>query len=238
MENLPLPEGMNEETMQNAIMFRCGMLETFYPDPPTLQKMVNIWFTQNQVNFTKLWEAYNLVYNPIGNVDMYTDNSRHANSDSQQTDSRDRTENLGEDISETETYTRTNDIESTRDRNQTTDTTTEDTVSAFNSDSYQPDRKQTSNSTVDENITDSTNQNIDDVTNKGKDRSQTTTENEGFTSNKSETEVNVFDEHRRGSDGRFSFQQMIEQELELWGDFSIYEYIAEKFEKAFCVLCY
>lgn len=229
---------MNEETLQNAIMFRCGMLETFYPDPPTLQAMVKIWFTQNKGNFSRLWDAYNLVYDPIGNVDMYTDNSRHVNAGSQQTDSRDRTENLGEDISEKETYTRSNDIESTRDRNQTTDTTTEDTVSAFNSDTYQPDRKQTSNSTIDENITDNTNQKINDSTNKDKDRSQTITENEGFTSNKSEAEVNVFDEHRRGSDGRFSFQQMIQQELELWGNFSVYEYIAEKFEKAFCILCY
>lgn len=224
--------------MQNAIMFRCGMLETFYPDPPTLQKMVNIWFTQNQVNFTRLWDAYNLVYNPIGNVDLYTDNSRHVDIGSQQTDSRDRIENLGEDVSETETYTRSNSVDSSRDRNQMTDTTTEDTVSAFNSDSYQPDRKQTIDSTVDENITDNTTQNIDDVTNKGKDRSQTTTENEGFTSNKSENEINVFDEHRRGSDGRFSFQQMIQQEVELWGHFSVYDYIAEKFEKTFCILCY
>ena len=111
-------------------------------------------------------------------------------------------------------------------------------MSAFNSDAYQPDRKQTTNSTIDENITDNTTQNINDSTNNDKDRTQTITENEGFTSNKSEAEVNVFDEHRRGSDGRFSFQQMIQQEIELWGNFSVYEYIAEKFEKAFCVLCY
>lgn len=188
--------------MQNAIMFRCGMLETFYPDPPTLQKMVNIWFTQNLKNFSRLWDLYNIEYEPLNTVNYTRSGEEDGTEKNQEQSGREQevTENNNDSIENS--------------------ANTENTISAFNNDSYQPDNNVESSA----------------------DSTRTTQNSRNLTENNANIRNNnknrTYSETIKGKMGQGYYSEMILNEVNLHKNFSVYEMIAEKFENAFCILCY
>ena len=202
LEGFKLPSGMDMTLMQNSIIKRCALLQPLYPEPELMTIMTNIFFEQNFDSFQKMWDTLNKVYDTLGNVDMYTDNTRNINEKYAQADN--------EGIKTTE------NLERQLDTTQTGTTDTEFSVSAYNESTYQPDRKEDYNRNLSENSTD-------------------TAENTGnsernFSRNSTNENVDEFNEHRRGNDGRYSFQKLITDTIKLYGNFNIYEYIAEKYE--------
>lgn len=193
---------MNEETMQNAIMFRCGLLETFYPDPYTLRNMVRIWFTQNLTNFNKLWELYNLDYDPLNTVDYTRSGSEDGVESNQEQSGREQ------------------EVADNNTENIESSANTENTVSAFNSDSYQPDNKTENNG----------------------ESTRTTQDSRSLTENSANIRNNnrnrTYSENIKGKMMQGYYSNMIQSELNLHENFSVYEIIAEKFEHAFCISVY
>lgn len=117
LNNIPLPSGMDEDTMINAILDRCAEVPLRIIQPEQLAAMNKAWFRKHLSDFSKMWNAYNMNYDPLTNYE----------SDSKRTYNRD--------FQSTETGSNTSSGEST------TSSDVENKVSAYDSVTYQPNTK-------------------------------------------------------------------------------------------------
>ena len=117
LNNIPLPNGMDEDTMINAILDRCAEVPLRIVNPVQLASMNNAWFRKHFSDFERMWNAYKMSYDPLSNYE----------SDSKKTYNRD--------FQSTETGSNTSTGESS------TNSESENKVSAFNESTYQPSSK-------------------------------------------------------------------------------------------------
>lgn len=184
------PSGIDRETLISAIMVRCGLLTPVYNDPYTFQKATSVWFMTKQWTFEHLVNIIKSEYSPIENVDRYDTHTTVHDGKNEY--------NRSESGSDTKSY----------------NGSSENTISAFNSNAYQPDNKSVDSSSDKMQYGKSTGEN-------GKDQY-----------------TDTFTQHLHGNIGVTSNQQLINQELDLLGRFDIYKYIAEQFEKDNCIMLY
>ena len=175
--NFSVPAPLNRETALNAIMVRCGLLTPIYLEPEVFTNLVTQWSAQKQWTFEHLIKIIQAEYNPIENVfESRTETSTFGSSNVKSggfkdtnsgkdtvaesgTDQRDISESGTDQRDIVESGTDQRDIsESGTDQrdivNSGTDTTT-NTISAYNSATYQPDSKSEllNGKTVDDDIT-------------------------------------------------------------------------------------
>lgn len=209
LETFTLPDGMDTILMRSLILERSGDLYPYYQVPDQLKTNINNWFTRKSPNIARMYAALTAEYNPIENYDRYEE----------WTDTPDLTHETQESGQDKQSATAG---QGSVTQNSGTDTIT-DTVSAYNSSTYQPDSKaQTEHGlkqTVTRNGTDT------GTTEYGK---KTTETNTGNTKH---------DGHLHGNIGVTTNQQMIEAELEL-RKYDLYETIAGWFEDEFIVQIY
>lgn len=182
LDGVNVPPPLNAETVKSAIMIRCGLLTPVFSEPALMREYIKHFFITKQWTINHLIKIIQAEYSPIENYDRMED----------WTDTHDGTRN--EDRSGKDT--------SLRD--------TENTVSAYNSGSYQPDSK-----TEEE-------------------------ENNNFTNTAAEKtkDKNIRTGRAHGNIGVTTNQQMINEELELLRHFDIYSYIAKLFEEELMLLIY
>ena len=128
-----LPEGspLDRETLINTIMEHCGLNIPLYADPYVMTTAINLWSAKNQYTFEHVGKIYNAVYSPIENKDLYSETIEDRN--------RDLTDDTSANNKKTDTLEADNDTV----HSGTDNTTVENTTSAYNSSSYQPDSKET-----------------------------------------------------------------------------------------------
>lgn len=117
LNSISLPVGMEEERVIDAILDRCAEVPLRIVNPVQLASMNKSWFLKHYEDFSRMWLAYTMTYNPLSNYE--TDSRREYK--------RDFT------ISETGSNT------STGESRTTSEAVNE--VSAYNEASYQPDKK-------------------------------------------------------------------------------------------------
>lgn len=117
LNNIPLPSGMDEDTMINAILDRCAEVPLRIIYPEQLASMNKAWFRKHFSDFSRMWSAYNMSYDPLSNYE----------SDSRRTYSRD--------FQSAESGSNTSSGESS------TSSDVENKVSAYDSSTYQPSTK-------------------------------------------------------------------------------------------------
>lgn len=213
-----VPDPLQTETTKSAIMIRCGLLTPVYPEPEIMQSAITHWFNTHQWTFEHLINVIRAKYSPIENYERteeWTD--KHTGTVENEGSGSDKHSGSDERITSGQ-Y---------QDSHSGTDTE-ENTVSAYNSDNYQPDTKRTSTA--------------------GQKLNNTHSDTDKFTHgeqiNRSDNNLrtdNLQDEHNariHGNIGVTTNQQMIEQELELLRHFDIYTYIAKLFEEEFCLMIY
>ena len=202
-----VPAPLDVETVKSAIMVRCGLLTPVFNDPETCTASFTQWFIEKQWTFEHLIAIVQAEYDPIENVfEERTETTEHGHTETR-----------------TGGYKDTDGGKDERDlSNSGTDTTT-NTISAYNSSSYQPDNesKMLHGHKVD-----------DDVT-YGK-----TTEREYKNDKMTHGGKDVFTVKRHGNVGITSADELIEQELKLLKHFDIYKYIAELFENDNMIMIY
>ncbi len=218
-----VPAPLNVDTCISAIMVRCGLLTPCYNDPDTFRNITTIWFERKQWTFEHLINVIQAEYSPIENVfedrietTEYGHNSTRTGSHKDTEGGKDTVANSGTDA---------------RDISNTGTDTTENTLSAFNSNTYQPDNKSelTHGLSVDDDLTygkqtDTTyGHNVDHVYNNLKDQ---------------EGGKDILTVNRHGNIGVTTNQQMINEELELLRHFDIYGYIADIFENENMLMIY
>ena len=202
-----VPEPLDVNSCIDAIMVRCGLLTPCYNDPKTFTDITTIWFKRKQWTFEHLINIIDAEYSPIENV------------------FEDRTETTEHGHTETRTggYKDTDGGKNQRDiSNSGTDTTT-NTISAFDSTTYQPDNQ---SATLHGHKVD------DDVT-YGR-----TTEREYKSDKMTHGGKDTLTVKRHGNVGTISADKLIQEELELLRHFDIYGYIAELFENENMLMIY
>ena len=202
-----VPAPLDVETVKSAIMVRCGLLTPVFNDPATCTASFTQWFIEKQWTFEHLIAIVQAEYSPIENVnEIKNEKTKHGHIETRSGGYKDTEGGKDErDIS-----------------NSGTDTTT-NTISAYNSSTYQPDNesKTLHGHKVDDDVTyGRTNErvyNSDKMAHSGTDEIITS---------------------RHGNIGVTTNQHMIEEELELLKHFDIYRYIAELFENDNMIMIY
>lgn len=184
-----LDERIEREALNRVIIKDLGACRPITTNPDLFKTLLETFFDKWNYNIGKLIDTMYYDYNPIGNKDI-----------TRKLDEQEDRHSTG-DIDNTDTYT------------TDTDNTDENTVSAYDSSSYQPKQKDTFDGTVSH-------------------RGATTSDIVSTV----DTDKDVL-EHIAGKDGNDSYQTLIEQEREL-AQFNIFVWICTQLRKELFLLIY
>ena len=205
MDNFTVPDGIDRRLALDTIYQRCGLTPLYHPDPAWLKFYVGRWCSKNAKTWEELYKTTIQDYNPIYNYDRTEET----------TDTRSGTRKLSEDTS---SNTEQNGDTSVTD---TSSDSSEHTLSADNSDSYEPGYKDVS-SRQDTQASESSNR--VDVTG---DRAVDETTGETY-SHKLRAYGNI---------GVTTTQEMLEAQRKVVR-YNIYNEIADSFKEEFCLYIY
>lgn len=205
MDNFTVPDGIDRGLALDTIYQRCGLTPLYHPDPAWLKFHVGRWCSKNAKTWEELYKTTTLDYNPIYNYDRTEET----------TDTRSGTRTLSEDTS---SNTKQNGDTSVTD---TSSDSSEHTLSADNSDSYEPGYKDVSRR-QDTQASESSNR--VDVTG---DRAVDETTGETY-SHKLRAYGNI---------GVTTTQEMLEAQRKVVR-YNIYNEIADSFKDEFCLYIY
>lgn len=205
MDNFTVPDGIDRQLVLDTIYQRCGLTPLYHPDPAWLKFYVGRWCSKNAKTWEELYKTTIQDYNPIYNYDRTEET----------TDNRSGTRKLSEDTS---SNTKQNGDTSVTD---TSRDTREHTISADNSDTYEPGYKDAS-SRQDTQASESSNR--VDVTG---DRAVDETTEETY-SHKLRAYGNI---------GVTTTQEMLEAQRKVVR-YNIYNEIADSFKDEFCLYIY
>lgn len=225
---LSLPSGspFNRDLIINSIIEHCGLNFPLYADPNVMRSAITIWSAKNQYTFEHLAKILKANYSPIENKD-YTEET---------TTTRDRAMSDNTVGSNTKSESAKNTFEEgTNTHNNEVHTgtdITEDTTSAFNSSTYEPDNKSTL--THGENVSVGTVTDHNSITNGTKDT------NINLSNNKSvdEDETIKVTSHQHGNVGITSNVALQLEEYGLMKDYNPYTFIAGLFENELTLFVY
>lgn len=128
-EKLTLPEGINKDDFINSFLLKYGECPVIYPDWEFMQFALGVWSNKWYESIQRIITAFTEEYNPLHNFD------RHEEYTDKEAIDRENTANA-KGTAETDSE---NSEDSSSSENRTIGT--ENTVSAYNADTYQPDNK-------------------------------------------------------------------------------------------------
>lgn len=190
-------EAFDNETLLASIIFKGGTFEPLYTNPDFFYSSCGFFWKKWKRTFAKWFEAFEIKYNPLENYDRHEEWSE-SHEDSGSVDTTD-----------------TRSVATTESTDN--DTTTENSVSAFDSSSYSDHDKTVSNNDI--SFTSATNDN---------NTVGTESSNEGSVEHEG---------HLHGNIGVTTSQEMLKSELEIQS-WNIYEHIADIFIREMCVTVY
>lgn len=211
---LPENSPLNRTVLVNTIIEKCGLNIPMYEDPYIMTSAVNLWSAKNQYTFEHVGKIFVAQYSPIENKDYYEET----------TTERDLTDNTSGSIGKTENT----EAESSNETKHTgTDTTTdEQTTSAYNSDTYEPDNKNVTTFAHGENIKVDASLSNEKTINTTTDSDKTVDENVTVTS------------HQHGNIGLSTPFDLQKSEYDLLGAYNPYTFLAGLFENDLTLCIY
>ena len=222
---MQLPEGIDKDVLCDNIMLQGGEFEVLYADPSFMRDAIGMWSKKCYNTFLKWVTAQNIQYNPLENYDRMEDWSdqyyKAASSSARRDSGNTRTFNNQD--------KRTIDTED--ERTLDTTRTSEDEVSAFDSSTYQPSAK---NTTDDDGTDTLTHSGTDTVDYSGTIKDEY---GEGTSGNENENSTNTHGGRVHGNIGVTTSQQMLQQEYDI-ARFNIIDQITDMFILEFCIPIY
>lgn len=212
-EDVSLPASIDKDTLVDFILMRSAPFEVLYTDPVYMKAAVTTWAQVHSRTFTKWMDALSLEYNPLHNYDRTEEGN--------DTDIENR---ILKDKTDSSLSSRATTLGNNSD-NTKTDSTTTNSVSAYDSATFSDSDKSVTGSG-----TGSTNTNLNDTMNK---------EKSNVASAENENKLNTRAHKLRafGNIGVTTSMQLIESELSL-DAWNVYEHITDLFMDEFCVLLY
>lgn len=219
-DGIEIDERVNKSIMATAILDECGAMRCIYNTSATFKVFSDNFFKKYKDNITRILDAMGVEYNPLDSMNFNwtetTNISQIMDTDENTTEDRTKTNNDHETTTNTGTVGESGDV------------TEDNTVSAMNESTYQPDSHKSTNSSntrtnnLTENVVDTKSENINSDNNR--------TKNEQLTWNET-------DAHNERGNKNFPYQDLIQKELEL-RNFSIYNWISEKYAHELFLLVY
>lgn len=212
-DGLNVPSGLTKSVAVDQIIFDCAELELLYPDYDFMKAAITHWSLTMQNVWQKLYNTTILDYNPIWNKDGTVTETEVINKDSaasgsNSTNGKSNSQSLSEGTDATDQ-----------------DSTTTNSVAAFNSSSFENKDKTVLDSTIESKTT---NNNVD----------TSEVESQGsYQDNINNNEVRSYERKEQGNIGVTTTQSMIEEEREV-DLFNMYEVISNDFRKRFCLMVY
>ena len=206
---LNLPSGIDKDNCVDNIMMECGEFETLYSDPFFMRAAVGTWSTKHYRTFEKWINALNIEYNPLENYDRQEDWIDTGDENTK--------------VKFTDDTTSETDSSTTSEGSSNQNGSTEDLVTAFDSNSYQESEKH---------VIDTDEDHTDEVTF----NSTFTNDSEQNT----EGEKDTIDKHTgriHGNIGVTTSQQMLQSELDI-ARFNIIQEITNLFMSELCIMVY
>ena len=202
-ENCTTPEPIELELLESYIIRRCGLLEPIYGEPELFKMQVKMWFDSNQWRMDHLVKMLLSDYEPAENIFEHEEwEEEHSGTDT----------NGGSDtFQHGETHTL-----SGKDTDADT-TSTEHTVAAYNSSTYQEDSKDQRGGSIE--------------TTYGKKDSASGTDTTTFGKTFTHGESIEYTKDRHGNVGVKSSSDLMQEELNLLERFNVYDTLASWFEK-------
>lgn len=202
-ENCTTPEPIELELLESYIIRRCGLLEPIYGEPELFKMQVKMWFDSNQWRMDHLVKMLLSEYEPAENIFEHEEwEEDHTGTDS---DGGTQTFAHGE------THTL-----SGKDTDADT-TSTEHTVAAYNSSTYQEDSKDQRGGSIE--------------TTYGKKDTASGTDTTTFGKTFTHGESIEYTKDRHGNVGVKSSSDLMQEELNLLERFNVYDTLASWFEK-------
>lgn len=208
-DNMNLPAGIDKDTVVNNILLEGSDFEVVYPDPDFMRSAIGVWSNKHYHTFEKWIAAQNLSYNPIENYDRMEDWTDTLDSDTTNTNVDTTTENTDTTVNTT--------------GEQTDSGSVENTVSAFDADTYQPAEKSDTDNTT--NTSTDTSSDVD------------FTHNSTITDTGTKDDTSVHTGRVHGNIGTLTTQEMLKSEYEI-ARFNIVQQITDLFLTEFCILIY
>lgn len=205
MDGFSVPDSIDRQLALDTIYQRCGLTPLYHPEPTWLKFYIGRWCNKNATTWAELAKTTTYDYNPIYNYDR-TEES---------TDTRTGSRKVSEDSNST---TKQSGGSTTTDTNRGT---VERTMSADNSDSYEPDYKDT-NSQTDTVETESNNK-ADVSADRALDEST--------------TDSNAHTLRAYGNIGVTTTQEMLDAQRKIVR-YNVYDEIADSFKDEFCLYIY
>lgn len=215
--NIEVDSRLNKNLLLTYIFEYAGSNELRYSEPAILKMVIETFFKSKMPNYSRMLDALLEEYSPIENYDRIEEHTLNIV----------KTDNIDKSGNNDYTDSRKTSSQSDESINNSKNSTNENTVSAYNSTSYQPSEKnaatEAGNST--DNITAT---GTDDLSHKNNYSSlETANGTEGHTENL----------RAHGNIGVTTNQQMIREEIEL-RKLNIYEIIALDFESYITLTVY
>lgn len=189
-EFLSLPEGMNKQTFTDTLFLDYGERAVLYSNPDMLKRMIGAWSTKWSLELGRIASTLLDNYEPLYNIDRYEQVSDTANETT--SGSLSESEGISGTLSATNGTTNSQTVENTR--------------SAYNSSSYEPDNKSQIGGSTSENISQTS----------GSDKSL----NQITGGQKNNTFAHTA--HFYGNGGVTMSQQMVESEIKLRERYNLY----------------
>lgn len=218
-ENCTTPEPIELELLESYIIKRCGLLEPIYGEPELFKMQVKMWFDSNQWRMNHLVKMLLSDYEPAENIfehDEWTEEHTGTDEDG----GTEEHELSGEDTFQ---HGETHEL-SGKDTDADT-TSTEHTVAAYNSSTYQEDSKDQRGGSIETTYGKKDTASGTDTTGYGK--TDTITFGKTFTHG----ETIDYTRDRHGNVGVKSSSDLMQEELNLLERFNVYDTLASWFEK-------
>lgn len=209
-DDLVLPMSLNKDTFINTLMLNYGEKPTLYTSVSFMRTAIELWSIKWFDSITRIVRALSEEYNPIHNYDRYEEFTDNEDENAKTTNTNNATlsSNLHTDAS----------LSATDNNN------TENTVSAYNSSSYQPDTKTVNNNNAEnETVSNSTG---------------TTTNNENGSGTADKKRTLKHSAHLYGNIGVTESTAMIKNELDLRMNNNVYDVIAQLFSDELLLYIY
>lgn len=233
-ENFVVPEGVDAATAINSIIYENAELEIIYPDPEAMKFFIGLWSSRESVVWARILNAITRQYNPIENYNRTETWTDTEEEESSHSASGSSTEDENTSASNSGSSSRTPNLTNTRTPNLTKINTHE--VAAFNGTTLVTSTKDTDTETGTDTQT-QTGTESGTTSNSGTgERDLTTSRSESGTGSRERSVTRSG--NVSGNIGVTTSQQMINQELDIAGKVDIYKYISESFKHRFCLMVY
>lgn len=213
LDGVVVPAEINVNVLKSEIMQQCGLLTPIYSEPELMKQAIAQWFAARTWTFEHLVNIIKAQYSPIENTEVFDSTERNVS----------ESEFTSESNTGSSAFDREGESSGGRDRQRSASETAdnENTVSAFNASTYQPQ-----NSGNDSTLS-SESENYQDSSSQSETGSETNDNQMERESGRQFKET--FVQHKHGNIGTMTNFQLIEGELELLHNFNIYKWIALNF---------